>query len=216
MVLHLAERLDVPLRERNRLLLAAGFAPVFGEHSLDEEAMAPVRDALERFLTAHEPYPAVVVDRGWNLVRANGAVAVLLEGVAPWLLERPNALRITLHPEGMAPRIVNFGEWSAHLLDRLRRELLVGGDAELAELYDELAGYPGVTSSPQPDGDTRPGDVVLPLELRHGSRRLVFFSTVTTFGTPRDVTLAELSVEAFYPADAETRAALGDIAAATR
>ena len=151
-----------------------------------------------------------------TLVRANGAVAVLLEGVAPWLLARPNALRITLHPDGMAPRIVNFGDWSAHLLDRLRRELLVGGDAELIELYDELAGYPGVTSSREPDGDTWPGDVLLPLQLRHGSRELVVFSTVTTFGTPRDVTLAELSVEAFYPADAETRAVLGELAAATR
>jgi transcriptional regulator with XRE-family HTH domain len=216
MVLHLAERLEVPLRERNRLLLAAGFAPVFGEHALEEETMAPVRDALERFLAAHEPYPAVVVDRGWEIVRANGAVAVLLEGVAPWLLERPNALRITLHPDGMAPRIVNFAEWSGHLLDRLHRELLVGGDAEVAELHDELAGYPGVTSSSEPDGDARPGDVVLPLRLRHGARELVFFSTVTTFGTPRDVTLAELSVEAFYPADTETRAALPALAEATR
>src|SRR5688572_21153756 len=129
MVLHLAERLDVPLRERNRLLLAAGYAPVFRERLLEDEEMAPVRDALERFLAAHEPYPALVVDRHWNLVMANRAVELLTGDVAPELLDPPaNALRATLHPRGMAPRILNFSEWSGHLLHRLRRQMEVTGD----------------------------------------------------------------------------------------
>ena len=146
MVLHLAQRLDVPLRERNRLLLAAGFAPVFSEQSLEEPEMLPVREALDRFLAAHEPFPAVVVDRGWNLVAANRGVALLTEGVDPRLLEPPaNALRITLHPRGMAPRILNLGEWSRHLLERLARQAELAADDELRALYDELAGYPGST-----------------------------------------------------------------------
>src|SRR5262249_20927018 len=136
MVLHLADRLDVPLRERNRLLLAAGYAPVFGEHVLESEEMVPIREALDRLLAAHEPSPAVVVDRHWNLVQANRPVDLLVEGVAPWLLEPPaNALRATLHPEGMAPRIVNLAEWSSHLLHRLRRQTAVTGDQELDRLY---------------------------------------------------------------------------------
>ena len=205
MLLHLADRLDLPLRERNRLLLAGGYAPAFGERALESEEMAPVRGALERFLTAHEPYPAVVVDRRWNLVLANSAVGLLTEGVAPELLEPPaNALRATLHPEGMAPRILNFGEWSAHLLHRLGREVEATGDEELAALRDELLAYPGVQAEPPRQETLAAAEIVLPVELRHGDGRLTFFSTLTTFGTPTDVTLAELSLEAFYPADAAT------------
>lgn len=207
MVLHLADRLEVPLRERNRLLLAAGYAPVFPERALADDELAPVREALERFLAAHEPYPAVVVDRGWNLVLANEAASTLTAGVAPELLEPPaNALRATLHPDGMAPRIVNFAEWSGHLLHRLRRQVEITGDEELARLHDEVSRYPNVSLEPPLAGTA--ADIVLPLRLRDGDAELSFFSTVTTFGTPVEVTLSELSVEAFYPADRETAARL--------
>jgi len=205
MVLHLAERLEIPLRERNRLLLAAGFAPVFRERSLDSDEMASVREALNRFLAAHEPYPALVLDRHWNLVLANAAVAPLLDGIAVELLEPPaNALRATLHPEGMAPRILNFDEWSAHLVHRLRREIAVAGDEELEALLAEVLDYPNVRSDPPAVDAAAAAEIVLPLHLRHGSGRLSFFSTLTTFGTAADVTLAELAIEAFYPADADT------------
>ena len=209
MVLHLAERLEVPLRERNRLLLAAGFAPAYGERPLESEELAPVREALQRFLRAHEPYPALVLDRHWNLVLANDAVTSLLDGVAPHLLEPPaNALRATLHPEGMAPRIVNFDEWSAHLVHRLRRELAHTGDPVLAALLDEVLAYPGVHAEPPALEAAAAAEIVLPVQLASGDATLSFFSTVTTFGTAADVTLAELTVEAFYPADEETAAAL--------
>lgn len=205
MLLYLADQLEVPLRERNRLLLAGGYAPAFGERPLESDEMEAVRGALERFLAAHEPYPAVVLDRRWNLVLANSALGLLTEGVAPELLEPPvNALRATLHPEGMAPRIVNFDEWSAHLLHRLGREIDATGDEELAALRGELLTYPGVDAEPPRPESVAAAEIVLPLELRHGDRRLSFFSTLTTFGTPTDVTLAELSLEAFYPADAAT------------
>jgi len=205
MVLHLADRLEIPLRERNRLLLAAGFAPVFRERSLDSDEMASVREALNRFLAAHEPYPALVLDRHWNLVLANAAVAPLLEGIAAGLLEPPaNALRATLHPDGMASRILNFDEWSAHLVHRLRREIALAGDEQLEALLAEVLGYPNVRSDPPAADAAAAAEIVLPLHLRHGSGRLSFFSTLTTFGTAADVTLAELAIEAFYPADAET------------
>lgn len=205
MVLHLADRLEIPLRERNRLLLAAGFAPVFRERSLDSDEMASVREALNRFLAAHEPYPALVLDRHWNLVLANAAVAPLLEGIAAGLREPPaNALRATLHPDGMAPRILNFDEWSAHLVHRLRREIALAGDEQLEALLAEVLGYPNVRSDPPAADAAAAAEIVLPLHLRHGSGRLSFFSTLTTFGTAADVTLAELAIEAFYPADAET------------
>jgi transcriptional regulator with XRE-family HTH domain len=205
MLLHLADRLDLPLRERNRLLLAGGYAPAFGERALESDEMAPVRGALERFLAAHEPYPAVVVDRRWNLVLANTAVTLLTDGVAAELLEPPvNALRATLHPRGMAPRIDNLDEWSAHLLHRLEREIAATGDPELEVLRDELLTYPGVSAEPLLPESAAAAEIVLPLQLRHADGRLSFFSTLTTFGTPADVTLAELSLEAFYPADTAT------------
>jgi transcriptional regulator with XRE-family HTH domain len=209
MVLHLAQRLDIPLRDRNRLLLAAGYAPIYGERSLGESEMTPVRDALDRFLAAHEPYPAVVVDRHWNLVAANRGVGLLTADVAPELLEPPaNALRITLHPRGMAPRILNLGEWSRHLLSRLRRQVEITGDEAVQALHDELAGYPGVVAEEASGAEDPAREIVLPLRLRHGEGELTFFSTVTTFGTALDITLAELSIEAFYPGDGETAAVL--------
>ena len=208
MVLHLAAQLDLPLRERNQLLLAAGYAPVYAESALDAPRMAAVRAAVRQVLAAHEPYPAVVVDRGWNLVEANAAVTLLTEGVAPALLEPPvNALRVSLHPEGMAPRIVNLGEWRAHLLGRLRRQVAHTADPMLAQLYDELRAYP--CAQPEPTVELPgPGEIVVPLRLRHGDRELAFFSTVATFGTPLDVTVAELVIESFFPGDPATASAL--------
>ncbi len=204
MVLRLAEHLDIPLRERNRLLLAAGYAPLYAERSLEEPEMAPVHQALDRFLRAHEPYPAIVIDRHHNLVSANDALGALLESVAPELLEPPaNALRVALHPDGMAPRTLNLAEWSAHLLHRLRREAALTADPELKRLHDELAGYPGVChQAPREEGSA--GDIVVPLRLRTAERELAFFSTISTFGSPVDITLDELMIEAFYPANAAT------------
>ena len=201
LLLHLADQLEIPLRERNVLLLAAGYAPVFRERSLDDEELAPARAALERFLRAHEPYPAVVLDGHYTIISANDALEPLLDGIAPELLAPPaNALRATLHPQGMAPRIVNFGEWSGHLLDRLRRRAALTGDPELERLHAELAGYPGVELEPPTAG----GEIIVPLRLRAGDEELGFISTASTFGTAVDITLEELCIEAFYPADAAT------------
>jgi transcriptional regulator with XRE-family HTH domain len=204
MVLRLAAALDVPGREQNRLLLAAGLAPVYSERSLDDPEMTAVREGLTRVLDAYDPYPCVAVDREWNLLRANAGAAIMLDGVAPHLLERPNALRITLHPEGMAPRIRNLAEWRHHLVSRLRREVAVGGSAELAALLREIESYPGGL-----DSTHDLGGVAVPLQLATDRGAvLTFLSTVTTFGTALDLTAAELSIEAFLPADAETAAAL--------
>lgn len=203
MVLRLCEELQVPLRDRNRLLLAAGFAPAYEERPLEAPEMEPVRRAVAQVLTGHEPFPAAVVDRWWNLVAANRNVALFLEGVAAHLLEPPaNVLRVSLHPEGMAPRIVNLAEWRGHLLDRLRREIAATADGRLAELLAELEGYP----QPRESSPPRPaqGAIAVPLVLRHGDRELAFFGTVATFGTAVDVTVAELSIEAFFPADSTT------------
>jgi transcriptional regulator with XRE-family HTH domain len=202
MVLRLAEHLDIPLRERNRLLLAAGYAPLYVERSLQEPEMAPVHQALDRFLRAHEPYPAVVIDRHHNLVSANDALGALIEGVAPELLEPPaNALRVALHPEGMAPRVLNLPE------HRLRREAALAADPELKRLHDELAAYPGVCLEP-PREEGAVDDIVVPLRLQTADRELAFFSTISIFGSPVDITLDELMIEAFYPANAATAAYL--------
>lgn len=202
LLLHLAEQLDIPLRERNALLLAAGYAPVYHEHRLDAAELAPARVALERFLRAHEPYPALVLDGHYTIVSANDALQPLVDGVAPELLAPPaNALRATLHPDGMAARIVNFAEWSGHLLNRLRRRVALTGDPELERLHAELAAYPGVELEPPP---IAAAEILVPLRLRVGDAELAFLSTVSTFETAGDVTLDELSVEAFYPADAAT------------
>lgn len=208
MVLRLADHLDVPLRERNQLLLSAGFAPVYRETPLDAPELAPVRSAVRQLLTGHEPYPAVVVDRGWRLVEANRSVGLLTARVAPELLEPPvNVLRLSLHPAGMAPRIANLGEWRAHLLARLQRHIAVTADAELTALYQELRDYPCDQAEPAVD-IPGPGEVFVPLRFRHDGDVLTFFSTVATFGTPLDITVSELVIESFYPADTATATAL--------
>jgi transcriptional regulator with XRE-family HTH domain len=208
MVVRLAERLDVPLRERNHLLLAAGYAPAYPETDMDDERMQSVREALRQVLKGHEPYPALVVDRHWELLDANAGIALLLEGVAPEQLAPPvNALRLALHPDGLAPRIRNLGEWRAHLLGRLRRQVQAGRDPQLASLLAELRAYP--CDEPEPRVELPgAGEIVVPLRIAHGNVELRFMSIVSTFGTPLDVTLQELSIEAFFPADADTAAAL--------
>ncbi|MFL1428613.1 MULTISPECIES: helix-turn-helix domain-containing protein [unclassified Nocardiopsis] len=201
MILRLAECLDVPLRERNRLLLAAGYAPVFAERPLDDADMGPVREVVRRVLAGHDPYPAVVVDRDWTLIEANTGIGLLLEGVDPDLLAPPvNVLRVGLHPRGMAPAIANLDQWRAHLLHRLRLQADWTGDTGLAELYRELAAYPG--GDPGPPRGTPP--IAVPLRLCRGGRELSFLSTVATFGTPLDVTVSELVIESFFPADDAT------------
>ncbi|WP_344864412.1 helix-turn-helix transcriptional regulator [Amycolatopsis ultiminotia] len=204
MVLRLGEHLDLPLRERNRLLLAAGYAPAYGESELAAPEMALVRDAVRRLLAGHDPYPAAVVDRSWNLVDANRSLALLTEGVSPDLLTGPvNVLRVTLHPDGMAPYVLNLGEWRAHLLGRLRRQVEQTADPVLSDLLTELRGYP--CAQPVPEVEIPgPGDIFVPLRYRHRGTELSFFSTVATFGTPLDVTVAELVIESFYPADPAT------------
>lgn len=202
MVLLLAEQLEVPLRERNAMLLGAGYAPVYSERPLDDPQLAPARRAVELVLKGHAPFPALAVDRHWHMVAANAAVAPLLEGVAGFLLEgRVNVLRLSLHPEGLAPRILNLGEWRGHLLERLRRQAWLTSDPALAALLDELCGYPSAEGSGALDGF---GDVAVPLRLDSPLGELRFFSTTTVFGTPRDVTLDELAIEAFFPADEAT------------
>jgi len=201
MVLHLAEQLDVPLRDRNHMLLAAGFAPAFEERAIDAPEMAPVRVALQRVLAGHEPYPAVVVDRWWNLVAANRSVALFTDQAAAHLLEPPvNVLRLALHPDGVARRVVNHAEFRAHLLDRLHRQVALTGDERLAALHEEVSEYPGGAASLQPHET----GIAVPVRLRQGDRELAFFSTIATFGTAVDITLAELAIEAFFPADEAT------------
>ena len=205
-VLHLAEHLEVPLRGRNDLLVAAGYAPVYGETDLADPEMAAVRQALDLVLGHHDPFPALVVDRVWNLVLANTGAQILLEGVDPSMLAGPlNVLRLSLHPAGFAGRIADFDVFSGHILGRLRRQVALTGDEELTALYDELASYPGV-STVEPWTE-HPG-VVLPVRLQTRLGILSFFTTAATFGTAADVTLAELTVEQFFPADAATERAL--------
>jgi transcriptional regulator with XRE-family HTH domain len=207
MILHLAQRLELPLREQNRVLLAGGFAPAYAEHAFEDVEMALVREALERFLTAHEPYPALVVDRHWTIVASNRAVDLLTQGVAAELLEPPaNALRIALHPDGMAPRIRNLDEWAAHLLGRLRRECETTFDPQLDALHAELGAY--YPASLRGEHEPAAGALALLHTLQLDDVALSFVSTVTRFGTALDVTLAELTIEAFYPADSATAAAL--------
>lgn len=206
MILHLAERLEVPLRERNTLLVAAGFAPKYQERALNDPALAAARQAVETILRAHEPWPALALDRHWHMVMANASVMPLLVGIDAELLTPPvNVLRLSLHPGGLAPRIVNLGEWRGHLLARLQRQIEVSGDAVLADLRDELRALPmgGAHATP---GDG--GAVAVPLRLKGPGGELSFLSTTTVFGTPVDITLSELALETFFPADAATAAAL--------
>jgi transcriptional regulator with XRE-family HTH domain len=205
MVLHLAERLDVPLRDRNVLLHAAGFATVFPERPLNDPALQIARHAVDQVLAGHEPFPALAVDRHWTLVAANQTTHRLMSGVAPKLLEPPvNVLRIALHPEGLAPQTINFAEWRAHLLARLRHQIDVTADPMLVRLLRELRDYPAPAEAHEPDAAA----VVVPFRMMTDSGELTFFSTITVFGTPVDITLSELALEAFYPADAATAEAL--------
>jgi transcriptional regulator with XRE-family HTH domain len=204
MILRLADQLDVPLRERNAWLLAAGFAPVFPERPLDDAELKPTLDMVETILAAHSPFPALAVDGHWNLVRANGALTPLLADAAPFLLEPPvNVLRLSLHPQGLAPRILNLFEWKSHLLHRLRRQIADSADPVLVELLDELAAYPAGRPSP-----VVANAIAVPLQLKTESGILSFISTTMVFGTPLDVALSELAIETFLPADETTAEAL--------
>src|SRR5579859_3757488 len=213
MVLKLAERLDVPLRDRNVLLVAAGFAPAFPQRSLDDPALKSAREAINLVLKAHEPNPALAYDRHWNLVSANRMVAPLLEGVPERLLGQPfNILRLAFHPEGLAPRTVNLAEWFAHLLERLHRQCEATADPELLKLYQDLKSYP----IPARSGPVPPDNVAIPFKLRHGGEVLSFISTTMVFGTPVDITLSELALETFFPADELTARRLREMAASMK
>ncbi|MFD3793437.1 helix-turn-helix domain-containing protein [Streptomyces californicus] len=230
MVLRLAEALDVPVRERNALLVMAGYAPRYAQTPLDAPAMSALRKSLDRLLTAYEPYPALVVDGVYGVVAANRGIALLLEGVAERLLVPPvNAMRLTLHPEGLAPRIVNLPEWRADLLAQMERQIALVRSPALRELYEEVAAYPvperpadtdrtdvregpggpgGSASTEGRAGGERAAAFALPMRLEHGGRVLSFVSSIATFNTPMDVTVAELAIETFLPADRETAAYL--------
>ncbi|HEX6039745.1 helix-turn-helix transcriptional regulator [Longimicrobium sp.] len=216
MVLRLAEQLDLPLRQRNQLLSSAGYAPVFAERSMDDDALRSVRAAVDQVLRGHEPFPALAVDRHWHLVAANRALAPLLEGIPDALLAPPaNVLRLSLHPEGLAGRIVNLAQWRAHLLDRLRQQVEASADPVLADLLEELSAYP-VARSTRIAPDAPPvghPSVFVPLELATPAGVLTFISTTTVFGTPVDVTVAELALECFFPADAATAERMRALAA---
>jgi len=206
MVLRLAETLSLPLRNRNALLLAAGFAPAYRERGFDDPALGPAREAVQRILDGHVPYPALAVDRHWQMVAHNAVVPLLLGGVAPELLAPPaNVLRLSLHPGGLAPRIVNLGEWKRHLLDRLAGQIAASADPVLEALREELAGYPAPASKAPP---IEASAILVPLQLESPAGRLSFFSTTTVFGTPVEVTLSEIAIESFFPADPETAEAL--------
>lgn len=212
MVLRLAEHLDVPVRERNALLLAAGYAPHYAETPLEDPAMDSLRAGVERLLLAHDPYPAIVVDGTYRVLATNRSIALLLADVAPHLLEPPlNAMRITLHPEGLAPRIVNLRQWRRHLLEQMERQIALVRSEPLRALYEEVSAYPLPEHPAQPDtaeDATELFPFALPMRVAYEGRVLSFLSTIATFNTPMDVTVSELAMETFLPADAETLAFL--------
>jgi transcriptional regulator with XRE-family HTH domain len=199
-LLRLAEELAVPLRGRNALLQAAGFAPAYPETPLADPAMRPVREALDRMVTLHDPYPALVVDRQWNVVTANYSAVGLLDGVAPDLLAQPaNVMRLSLHPQGLAPRTRNFAAWAGHLIGQLRQQVERSGDPELRALLEEVSRYPGIPTEPAPPG---PADrVVTAVRYATPDGELALFTSIATLGAPVDVTAAELAIETFWPAD---------------
>jgi transcriptional regulator with XRE-family HTH domain len=212
MILHLAEQLEVPVRERNILLVAAGYAPVFPERSLDDPQLGAARAAIDQILEGHKPYPAFAIDRRWNIVASNGALMSMYDGVVAELMQPPiNAMRLSLHPKGLAPRIANLAEWRAHLLARLRHQIDLTADPELVDLINELQAYPAPRGAAG-RGNARAPGVVVPFQLRIGEDVLSFFSTTMVFGTPIDITLSELAVESFFPADAETAALVREMA----
>ncbi|MGY4596655.1 transcriptional regulator with XRE-family HTH domain [Bradyrhizobium sp. GM22.5] len=210
MVLRLAERLDVPLRERNVLLVAAGYAPAFPQRTLEDPALKSARQAIDLVLRAHEPNPALAYDRHWNLVSANRMLAPLLAGIPQRLLGQPfNVLRLAFHPEALAPRTVNLAEWCGHLLERLHRQCEATADPELIKLYNDLKGYPIPARAAPLSSD----NVAIPFKLRHEGEILSFFSTTMVFGTPVDITLSELALETFFAADERTAERLKQMAA---
>ncbi len=232
MILRLADHLDIPVRERNALLVIAGYAPRYPQTPLDDPAMASVREGLDRLLAGYEPYPALVVDGRYDVVAANRGIALLMEGIAEELLVPPlNAMRITLHPAGLAPRILNLPEWRADLLAQMERQIALVRSPELRTLYEEVAAYPVESRGAEAGGGTGGGtgardggggdeteaggrgrertpSFALPLVIEHGGRVLSFIASIATFNTPMDVTVAELAVETFLPADRETAAYL--------
>ncbi|HSW16865.1 MAG TPA: helix-turn-helix transcriptional regulator [Ramlibacter sp.] len=215
MVLRLAERLDVPLRERNALLVAAGYAPMYRERPLDDLALLAARQAVDLILKGHEPHPALAVDRHWNLVAANRMVAHLLVGVDAALLQGTvNVLRLSLHPQGLAPRIVNLPQWREHVFARLRQQIQATDDSGLAQLMDELRGYPALADADATHLEGEHLGIAVPLMFRTPGGVLRFISTTTVFGSPVDVTLQELALETFFPADEGTAQALRELAAA--
>ncbi|PTL75322.1 transcriptional regulator [Vitiosangium sp. GDMCC 1.1324] len=218
MLLHLAEELDVPLNDRNALLVAAGFAPVYSERNLDDPALRAAREAVDLVLTGHEPYPALAVDRHWTLLASNRAVGSLLAGIAPEMLQPPlNVLRLSLHPSGLAPRIANLEQWRSHVLTRLHRQIELTADSTLSALHEELRGYAshgGSSHASQgPAREQEYAGVVVPLRLQTPQGLLSLFSTTTVFGTATDITLAGLAIESFFPADAATAEVLKRAAA---
>ncbi len=213
MVLRLAEQLEIPLRERNALLVAAGYAPTFRERPLEDPSLQAARKAVDLVLAGHEPYPAIAIDRHWTLVASNRAIPLFLAGIAPSLLTPPvNVLRLSLHPLGLAPRIVNLMEWRSHLLARLRHQIEATADPVLVELLNELSNYPiAIENRYKAPANTDYAGVVVPLQLATEDGILSFISTTTIFGTPVDITLSELALESFFPADAATSDTLSRI-----
>ena len=213
MVLRLASQLEVPLRERNALLVAAGYAPVFKATPLEDSALDGVRKVIDLLLTAHEPYPALAVDRHWTMVSANRTVPLLVAGIETSLLEPPvNVLRLTLHPDGLASRIANLAQWRAHLFARLRRQIDVSADPVLVELLNELSSYPvGIQNNKSETSEMDFAGVAVPFQLATEAGILSFLSTTTVFGTPVDITLSELAMESFFPADVLTFDALNKL-----
>lgn len=211
MVLHLAEQLDIPHRERNTLLLAAGYAPEYRERSLDDPEMESARRAIDLVLAGHEPFPALAFDRTWNMVAANRMVSVFLDGIDERMLQPPlNVVRLSLHPDGLAPRIVNFAEWREHMLGRLRRQLDHTPDPALADLLEEVRRYPAPEEEEASPNAPDLGGIAIPLQLRTEHGVLSAISTTTVFGTPVDITLEELAIESFFPADDQTAQVLRD------
>jgi transcriptional regulator with XRE-family HTH domain len=214
MILHLAEHLAIPMRDRNVLLVAGGYAPMFMEHALADAALNSAKTAIEVILESQKPFPAFAMDRHWNLVASNGALPEIYEGVSPKLTEKPiNALRITLHPEGLAPRIVNFAQWRGYSVTQLKRQIEITADAVLMDLLGEVMSYPTpLAKSAVSTGAA--GAIMVPFVLDSVLGRLSFFTTLTMFGSPLEITLSELALECFYPADAATAEIVRNAAAA--
>jgi transcriptional regulator with XRE-family HTH domain len=214
MLLHLSEQLDVPVRERNVLLVAAGYAPIFPERPLSDPALTAARGAIDLVLERQKPYPAFALDRQWRVVASNAALPELYDGVTAELLAPPlNAMRLSLHPQGLAPRIVNLAEWRAHLLYRLHRQVELTADRALIDLLSEVSAYPAPAGGKAVNVEH---EIAVPFRIRIGAGVLAFFSMTTVFGTPVDVMLSELALELFFPADDETTAAVQRLTADAR